>query len=147
MGILMWDKPKRAKNVQAWKDSYGFEDGPAGGYVPNMSEKDKRRWKAKLVGKTTDHPQVEIRKSTKAVQLTMVVSLGNGYNYKYYKVDETKHSSYHTKGVNVHVALNGGLQLTFDEMDEMQTAVAEAKAFLQNLITSRDTDENGQDSE
>lgn len=134
MSVLSWDKPKRKLSVAKWRESYGFEDGPAGGYVPNMSDKDKRKWKAKLVGATTDHPQVEIRKSSKAVQLTVIVSLGKGYNYKYYKVKNTPGlAQYSTKGVNVHIALNGGMQLTFAEMAELNDAVLEAKQVLENL--------------
>lgn len=141
MNVLSWDKPKRKMNAAKWKDSYGFEDGPTGGYVPNMSDKDRRKWKAKLVGATTDHPQVEIRKSSKAVQLTMIVSLGNGYNYKYYKAVNKPGDSYRTKGVNVHIALNGGYQLTFAEMSEMNDAVLEAKKALEDLVANRNEED------
>lgn len=143
MSVLSWDKPKRKQTVAKWRESYGFEDGPTGGYVPNMSDKDKRKWKAKLVGAKTDYPQVEIRKSSvNRVQMTVIVSLGKGYNYKYYRVENTKGQvAYYTKGVNVHIALNGGMQLTFAEMAELNDAVLEAKKVLEDLIeTAKETD-------
>ena len=134
--LLMWDKPQKAQSVTDWKNSYGFEDGPAGGYVPNMSDQDAARWKAKLVGKTTPYPQVEIRKTSGSTQLLMIVSLGQGYNYKSYKAVPSSRGAYATQGVNVHMALNGGLQLTFEEMHQMHAVVQEAKEYLENLSTT-----------
>lgn len=136
MGILSWDKPKKAKTTAEWANDGGFDGGPVGGYLPNMSKEDEKKWKAKLVGKTTDHPQVEIRKTVNC-QLLLIVSLGKGYNYKYYKANPTPRDGYSTKGINVHLSTNGALQLTFKEMQEMNEAVEEAKAFLINLITEK----------
>lgn len=84
MTVLMWDKPKKVKSTADWAESAGFEDGPTGGYVPNMSDEDMGRWKAKLTGVKLGFPQVEIRK-TAGAQMTIIVSLGDGYNYKSYK--------------------------------------------------------------
>jgi hypothetical protein len=124
MTILMWDKPARKVSVQEWKDDYGFEDGPAGGYIPNMSKADEKRWKAKLTGTKLGFPQVEIRKTAGASQMTIIVNLGQGYNYKQYKVRD---------GINVHVALNGPAQMTFEETNEMHQAIQEAKTYLEGL--------------
>lgn len=140
MTILMWDKPAKAKTVEEWKTDAGFDGGPAGGYVPNMRIEDAYRWKAKVVGKTTDHPQVEIRKSFATGQLVLIVSLGNGYNYKFYKVDPARHE-YNTKGVNVHMATNGGLQMSFQDVNDMHAAVTEAREYLETL-TKKDTPES-----
>jgi hypothetical protein len=130
---LSWDKPARAEPVAAWKER-GFEDGPAGGYVPNMAEEDLVRWKAKVVGRNTAHPQVEIRKSFGGVQMTLVVSLGQGYNYKTYKaVREPGHWGANTQGFNVHLALNGGAQMTFADMQELHDGIAEARRVLEAL--------------
>jgi hypothetical protein len=153
--ILMWDKPKKAVSKELWADSYGFEDGPTGGYVPNMSEDDANRWKAKITGTKLGYPQVEIRK-TAGAQMTIIVSLGNGYNYKHYRAvnpryegwdiarwrkefsniekdytdEDIMQSIFPTRGVNVHISLNGPAQLTFEEMEELQKAIAEARAVL-----------------
>lgn len=133
MGVLNWDKPKKKLTTKEWANSYGFEDGPTGGYVPNMSDEDMKRIKPKLVGKTTDHPQIELRKTFQSTQVIIIVSLGNGYNYKNFNADAKKddwQSGQYTKGFNVHWAANGPIQMTFAEMNEIYAAIAEAKEVL-----------------
>lgn len=150
--VLCWDKPNKKLTTAEWKDSYGFEDGPTGGYVPNMSDDDAKKWKAKLVGSKTGYPQVEIRRTMRGGQLLLIVNLGAGYKYKHYvpgshppidrsqfyalgdsdaEIDQmlSMHTQY-TEGMNVHLAANGGLQLTFAEMTEMYQAVEEARQYL-----------------
>ena len=144
MAILEWNKPAKAQSTTDHNNSCGFEGGPAGGYMPNMDEINRLKWKAKLVGKTTDHPQVEIRKGVCGTQLTMIVSLGNGYNYKGYKADNKNDpkketfgwNEYGTRGINVHIAANGGIRMTFAELNELQTAVQEAREFLESLVNT-----------
>jgi hypothetical protein len=125
--LLMWDKPKRAMDVADWKEHAGFDGGPAGGYVPNMSDADARKWRAKLVGKTTSSPQVEIRR-TMGNQLLLIVNLGGGYAYKHFTREGTK-----ARGVNVHLSTNGPLQMSFDELAELNQVVQEAREYLENL--------------
>ena len=168
MTILMWDKPKKVLTVEQWAEHYGFEDGPTGGYLPNMSEADKLSWKAKITGTKLGFPQVEIRKTTQwGSQVLIIVSLGRGYNYKQYRAinddtyfkdeadyiakcgptatwsdhstveeakagyDQWKHP---TKGINIHMATNGPIQMTFDELGQMNEAIEEAKTALAALI-------------
>jgi hypothetical protein len=148
--ILMWDKPKRKLSKEAWKDDYGFESGPTGGYQPNMSADDTARWKAKMVGTKTGFPQVEIRKAAGSL-MTIVVNLGSGYNYKQYaslptKIndptsygrDQTERDSHvflghTTTGINVHISMNGPVQMTFDDLADMQAAINEARDALEEL--------------
>lgn len=151
----MWDKPKKVQTTAEWKDGYGFDGGPTGGYMPNMSDADTKQWKAKITGTKLGFPQVEIRK-TAGAQMTIIVNLGAGYNYKYYKAVDPEYEGwtiadwrakfptlergytdeqitrrlFPTKGINVHLALNGPAQLTFAEMGEMQQAIEEAKLAL-----------------
>jgi hypothetical protein len=90
MTILMWEKPKKVLTVDQWAEHYGFESGPTGGYLPNMSEADQLAWKAKITGTKLGFPQVEIRKTTdQGSQVMIVVSLGAGYNYKQYRAITT----------------------------------------------------------
>lgn len=180
MSILRWDKPKKIMTAQQWGEHYGFDGGPIGGYSPNMSEADQLSWKAKITGKKLGFPQVEIRKTTNhGSQVVIIVNLGEGYNYKYYRAIEdsyTKYadyqdylnqeglhyhqkypnqyptlqdgidlikkcgdearfwqSKYPTKGINVHIATNGPIQMTFEEMIDMQRAIDEAKIALTSL--------------
>ena len=167
--ILCWDKPKKVRTTQEWKDHYGFDDGPTGGFMPNMSDDDKVKWKAKLVGTTTGYPQVEIRK-TAGSQMTIIVNTGKGYNYKQYEainsgncylgerkpskpykdmtveeiskaykinMKEAEKEKFPTKGINVHIALNGPAQMTFEELQEMQQAIEEAKKCLEMFEAHR----------
>lgn len=181
--ILRWDKPKKKLKTDEWRESYGFEDGPTGGYVPNMSDADAQSWKAKLVGHTKGRPQVEIRRQCGPSLMLIIVNLGTGYNYKGYvsdtdldvytsgaeydaaRIAESEeqvrlHGRHHsmadyyrrnptsnddlkemqdrasTRGINVHISMNGPAQLTFAEMEEMHQAVAEARLFLEQRETA-----------
>lgn len=156
MAVLYWEKPAKSESVKNWKEGYGFEDGPTGGYIPNMSSADQARWKAKISGTKLGFPQVEIRK-TAGCQMTIIVSLGEGYNYKHYRAIEERYEgktpsspdlswwrgvtqaeiderARPLKGINVHMALNGPAQMTFAEMAELNEAVAEAKGALERLV-------------
>ena len=118
MGIINWDKPKKRKPKEEWQNQ-SFDGGPPGGFVPNMSDKDRRSWKGKLVGVRSDSPQVEIRKD----YFVVVVSLGEGYKYKHYTRDETK-------GINLHIGTSAPIQLSFEEWEEFRQAVEEATEVL-----------------
>lgn len=183
MSILRWDKPKKVMTAQQWGEHYGFDGGPIGGYSPNMSEADQLSWKAKITGKKLGFPQVEIRKTTeRGSQVVIIVNLGEGYNYKYYRAvndDYAKYVDYNdyvtqqgdyyhkkypqqyptlqdgidfikdcgaedgeaqfwqckypTKDINVHIATNGPIQMTFEELQDMQKAIDEAKVALNAL--------------
>lgn len=124
MSILSWDKPKKATSKEVHDANHVFDGGPVGGYVPNMSDEDMGKWKAKLTGTRRGHPQVEIRK-TLGSQILLIVSLG-GYTYKYYTPENTKDK-------NIHFSTNGPLQMTFADIHEMYGAIEEAKEYLQNL--------------
>lgn len=185
MSILRWDKPKKVMTTQQWAEHAGFEDGPTGGYSPNMSEADQLSWKAKITGTKLGFPQVEIRKTTeRGSQVVIIVNLGAGYNYKYYRTEnedykkyadvadyieqqalyyftrypgqyssvqdvkdtllspppaerDFQRNKYPTKGINVHMATNGPIQMTFEEMQDMQKAVDEAKLALESLAAGQ----------
>lgn len=155
MKILIWDKPKKNRSTAEW-ENISFDGGPKGGYVPNMSEEDEQRWKAKLVGTKTGYHQIEIRKKAGDSLMTIIVSLGGGYNYKHYTVEGPYHnktpedfpSGYSkdqdeidryaligrtTLGLNVHMSMNGPAQMTFRDMDHLQLAIAEARETLEGL--------------
>lgn len=184
MPILNWDKPKKARSKADWENYAGFDGGPVGGYVPNMSDADASSWKAKLVGHTKGRPQVEIRRQCGPSLLLVIVNLGTGYNYKQYvsdtdldvhktgaeydaamiAVEEERDRQYRrgysmadyyrkhpttdanlkemqdrasTRGINVHMSMNGPAQMTFTEMAELNEAVLEAKFFLEELVAKK----------
>lgn len=153
-GILMWDRPKQRVGKKAWKDEYGFDGGPDGGYQPNMSQDDANRWKAKLVGTRTGFPQVEIRKQAGPSLMLIIVNLGAGYSYKSntpsYDLEEAG-KPWTSKdllpmslvdriglqevsaGTQVHISMNGPAMMDFEDLAHMHRAVEEAKAVLASL--------------
>lgn len=134
MSVLNWDKPKKVRTPEQNAENYGFEDGPTGGYQPNMSDADAASWKAKETGMKTGFPQVEIRRTIRGTMCLIIVNLGKGYKYKHYEPVPTKSwGSSSTKGLNVHMSLNGPLQMTFKDVEDMQTAIQEAKDYLASL--------------
>jgi hypothetical protein len=129
--ILSWDKPVKKAPVEEHQ-SWSFDGGPPGGYVPNMSEEDSKKWKAKLTGQKKGFPQVEIRRTVTGSQLLIIVNLGKGYTYKYLKPDVDSWGR-STQGFNVHMSMNGPIQMTFEDISELNEAIEEAKEFLENL--------------
>ena len=119
--ILDFNKPNKIRKTEEHNDYYSSDSMVPGTYVPNMSNEDIEKWKAKLKYKNTDHPQIEIRKDS-----FVIVVAYNGYKYKHYDRNETR-------DINVHIASAGPIQLTFEEWKEMKIAVLEAKEILNGL--------------
>jgi hypothetical protein len=61
MSLLSWDKPKKARTTEEHNDTFVADGAPPGTYVPNMSDEDQEKWKAKKVG--GKDLRVEIRKT------------------------------------------------------------------------------------
>lgn len=160
-GVLQWDRPKRAMPKEEWKEAYGFDGGPVGGFMPNMSKEDAERWKAKLSGTRTSFPQVEIRRQCGPSLMLIIVNLGAGYSYKgrtpAYDVEATSRwtsdrggmkamsmidalaNQSITCGTQIHVSMNGPSLMDFDEMADMHRAIAEARSALEALETAPGT--------
>ena len=131
----MWDKPQKVETTEEWRDNHGADGAPPGCYSPNMSAADRRRWKAKLTGTKSGFPQIEIRKDS-----TVIILSRRGYKYRHY---DTRQGDFPERRpwtlaqadakVCVHIASAGPLQLTLDELDEMQQAIKEAMNILKDL--------------
>jgi hypothetical protein len=108
MGVLRWDKPVRAMTDEEWR-AISADSAPPGVYVPNMSQADRLAWKARAIrGKDT---RVEIRKSTQATQVLIIVR----------------------RGPQVRMSMNGPAEFTVTEWYELGRVVAEAAAVLSAL--------------
>jgi hypothetical protein len=118
MGLLCFDKPKKAHSTEDHNIACSSDCGIPGTYVPNMSRKDLAKWKGKVVGTRRGKPQVEIRKDG----FVIVVGL-KGYKYKYYDPDN----------LNIHIASAGPIQMTFKDWEEWNQVIEEAKEILENL--------------
>lgn len=122
MPVITWDKPRKARSSADHAEMNQSDCGVPGTYVPNMIDADVRKWKGKVVGSTTGSPQVEIRKDS----MLVIVSLGGGYQHKFYKREKTV-------GINLHISMAGPTQLTFKDWEDMKAAVQEAKQKLEEV--------------
>src|SRR5258706_10414201 len=75
----MWEKPEQIMTIPEWK-AISADGVPPGVFTPNMSYADRERWKATLKYKKTKHPQIEIRKTLRGVQLLIIVGR-QGWKY------------------------------------------------------------------
>ena len=124
--ILVWDTPPKAMSTQDW-NNISADSAPPGVYTPNMSDEDMDKWKAKLIGVTTEYPRVEIRKATTALML-IIVSLGQGFKQKYKSMPE---------GANIQVSTNGASAFTWDEWQEFNQAIQEAREALEGITNGK----------
>ena len=116
--ILFWGKPKKTMTKEEREESFASDSGIPGTYVPNMSDSDVKKWKAKLVGHKSGHPQVEISKDN-----TVIIIAYYGYKYKHYKPEDTKE-------INVHISSSGPIQWSFEDYDNFQKTIKEAMVVL-----------------
>ena len=75
---INWDKPKKARSKEDHEEMNQSDCGVPGTFVPNMSNTDMKKWKGKVVGTRSGHPQIEIRKDS----FVIIVSF-HGYSYKF----------------------------------------------------------------
>ncbi len=137
MGILMWEKPLAVMTRQE-REGYVADGAPPGCYTPNMSREDVGRWKAKVVGQKTGFLQVEIRKDSTVVVLSL-----NGYKYKHYDLRRTPENLKKWKKQNedptcVHIASAGPMQLSLSELTEFMSAIEEGMQFLRRAAVQKD---------
>jgi len=137
--ILSFDKPKKVKSTEKHNKTYQSDSGIAGTYVPNMSDDDMNKWKAKHI--KGDDERIEIRKTIEGVQILIVV-FKNAYQPKRpkypsnydnkevtlkYKEEQTEWFKRHN---NVRISMNGKLDMTWDNFFDMEQAVREAFEIL-----------------
>lgn len=133
--ILTFAKPKRARPIEEWKDSYPADGAPPGCYTPNMSKADKESWKAKVVGSQSGNHQIEIRKT---VQGTNVVIVVNGSMPEIVEPKNRWERRRREPTSNVRISANGPMQFSPKDWAELNRAVNEAHAVL-TLLDHADT--------
>mgnify|MGYP007051658946 CR=1 FL=1 len=105
--ILQWDKPKKARSTEEHNAAHQSDTGVPGTYVPNMSDEDNKAWKAKKIG-----DRVEIRKLFTDLEnwaQVLIKVYGDGFE----------------------MSANGRFGLTWETFYEMQDAINEARAVLE----------------
>ena len=120
MPLLSYDIPKKIRSTEKHNEEFSSDSGIAGTYVPNMSKNDKLKWKAKHI--TGNDERVEIRKTIDGVQLLIVVyKKDNPVKYDYHDKD-----SWNKRHRNIRISMNGKLDMTWDNLDDMNRAINEA---------------------
>lgn len=127
MGLICWEKPKKLRSTEKHNAMHSSDSGVDGTYVPNMSAKDRGKWKGKITQVTTS-PQVEVRKDS----FVVIVGL-DGYTYKYYRRIPKDGYGGSTKGLNIHIAAAGPIQMSFKVWEEFIAVVREARNVLEKL--------------
>lgn len=123
--ILSFEKPVKVKF------DVGFEDGPIGGYYPQMAREDAKKWKAKRYNAGKPGDRIEIRKSTGWTQIHIIVAK-DGWDYAgKFESRGPKDRCRDTTDKNFRMSMNGPILLSWDEFEEMQSAIAEAKKLLE----------------
>jgi hypothetical protein len=132
--VLMWDRPPPVVSKEEWLNR-SADSAPPGCYTANMSEFDRGRWKAKLVGTKADFPQVEIRKDSTVVVLSL-----RGYKYRHYDTRQgnfPERKPWQRREADnlkcIHIASAGPMQLTLDEFADFQVALVEGMQLLRDL--------------
>ena len=122
--LLCFDKPNKVRSTEEHYKTYMSDSGIAGTYVPNMSEEDKNKWKAKHI--KGDDERIKIRKTMNGVQVLIVV-------YKKerpVKWNANNRDEWSKRHQNVQMSMNGKLDMTWDEFWDINEAVKEALEIL-----------------
>lgn len=142
--VLSWEKPKQVMSKDVWAE-FSADGAPPGSFVSNMSPEDNLKWKARLVGQMTGFPQVEIRRDSTVV----VVSL-KGYKYKQYNLRQSQENLDKARKWDreqdvanwptIHIASAGATMLTLEQFNEFKQAIDEAFQFLHELVQKDQTE-------
>lgn len=126
MGLIDFNKPQKVHSTENHNEMYSSDSGVAGTYVPNMSVADMKKWKGKHI-KGVDE-RIEIRKTIGGTQLLVVVY--KDVRFTDYKVNREEWYKNHK---NVRMSMNGKLDMTFAEYDELVKVIDEAKEILNKI--------------
>lgn len=142
MSLLCWDKPKKEFDThEDYVEANSSSAEADGTYVPNMSDEDNAKWKARLVGQKSGPLRVEIRRGWGGVQMLLVVSESNVWSnedvarHDKYMADFPVYAENHgLMPLKDHIALsmNGTFRCTFEEWSEVQVVIDEAREYLRD---------------
>jgi molecular chaperone DnaK (HSP70) len=125
LAILTFEKPKKVRSTEEHNDMYSSDCGVEGTYVPNMSDEDNEKWKAKYI--SGEYPRIEIRKCF------------NDYEWKEKPPGYCRRpSGNYSSQVCINVYTDGGVVMSMNsrsgfaskDWNDLQQAVTEAKQWL-----------------
>jgi hypothetical protein len=122
MSVLSFDRPKPVRSNSEHNNTFVADSAPPGAYVPNMSEEDSLKWKAKRINKGKEDERIEIQKK---------FSWHNGKSYP-------NHEGYSAqtkiivqkKEPRIIMSTNGKIAMSSDDVINFQQAIAEAFEIL-----------------
>jgi hypothetical protein len=123
MSLIDFNKPQKIRSTDEHNQMHSSDSGVAGTYVPNMSEADGKKWKGKHI-KGTDE-RIEIRRTIGGTQLLVVVF--KSVRFTHWKVSQEEWYKNHN---NVRISMNGKLDMTFYDYDQLTKVIEEAKTLL-----------------
>lgn len=143
--LLNFDKSQKIRSTKEHNEKYSSDSGIAGTYVPNMSEVDMNKWKAKYI--KGDDERIEIRKTINGVQLLIVVyknkyqppkptfpEYDGGSKDFYWKQANIFYNQeckeYAKRHQDIRISMNGKLDLTYDDFWDINEVVKEAFEIL-----------------
>jgi len=126
--ILSFDKPRKLRLTEEHNREHQSDAYVDGTFVPNMSEKDMAKWKAKRIG--GDDPRVEIRKTVEGDDPVLKSKLASrGWESRY-----AGHCAAQllviVRPKGVVMSANGRMVFDNKTFAELAEAVAEAQAAL-----------------
>jgi len=127
--ILSFEKPKKIRSTENHNEMNMSDSGVAGTYVSNMSDADKKRFKAKHI-KGNDE-RVEIRVQMNGVNILIKVFK----NKKETKGDWRERAKDNS---DMQMSMNGKLDITLDEWVLINDSIYEAKCLLEGDFTMED---------
>lgn len=77
-------------------------------------------------------PKQILRKKVVRDTTLQVIAAEDGYTYKSFRREGARWNRLNTKGLNLHISMNAGLQLTWDQWDEIVAMVAEMRQEIQD---------------
>lgn len=131
--ILSFAKPKKAMSNEDYA-SISADSAPPGVYTGNMSQADRLRWKAKLVGSRSGNHQIEIRTTEPGANLVVIVN-GAMPNVEKRK---TSWRQRETEPFSIKLSANGPTFYDPDLWGRLMEAVQEARQVL-GLLDTEDT--------
>ena len=123
MALLTWDKPKKLRSTEEHNRMHSADCVADGAYAPNMSDADKRKWKAKKIG--GKDPRIEIRKTTPG-HLVKTPAVGGGWFHSHYEGHAQVLMVVRPNGT---VLMSMNSKAEFD-MGELEQALAEARVEM-----------------
>lgn len=122
MPILSFDKPQKLRSTAAHNATYVADSAPPGAYVPNMSQEDRLKWKAKHFNEGKENARIEISKS---FQWTNGLRHPDCVNY----YAQTK-IIVQKQEPRIIISSNGKVAMTAQDFNNFQTAINEALQIL-----------------